>query len=166
MMKKNPVLKWTLITIVAILLIVVSFGFWFKSLIPPKNIEKTTTLVENLPYISENIQPPRGRGSFAINSDGSIESIVISAKLDLSNGIRFDGDSISMTENHALITSLGGQQVYMLEFENNKWNLANIYSSEEGERFEFTAIKLDENLAVISGTDSSDYKSYLYLHTF
>ena len=60
-MKKYPVLKWTLITIVALLLIIVSFGFWFKSLIPPKNIEKTGTLVENLSYISKNIQPFRGK---------------------------------------------------------------------------------------------------------
>jgi len=61
MMKKYPILKWTLITIVALLLIIVSFGFWFKGLIPPKNTEKTNTLVENLPYISENIQSLRGK---------------------------------------------------------------------------------------------------------
>jgi hypothetical protein len=61
MLKKYPVLKWTLITTVALLIVIVSFGFWFKSLIPPKNIEIETTLVENLPYVSENIQPFRGK---------------------------------------------------------------------------------------------------------
>lgn len=61
MLKKYPVLKWTLITTAALLVIVVSFGFWFKSLLPPENIEIETTLVENLPYVSENIPPFRGK---------------------------------------------------------------------------------------------------------
>ena len=113
-------------------------------------------------YYSEML----GLRSFAINSDGSIGSIVVNATLDLSNGIRFNGDSISMTENHALITTRGGQQVYLLKFENSEWTLANIYGSDEGEQFEFTAIKLDESLAIISGTDYSDYKSYLYFNTY
>jgi len=61
MLKKYPALKWTLITIVALLLVIVSFGFWFKSLLPPQNLEIETTLVENLPYVSENVQPLRGK---------------------------------------------------------------------------------------------------------
>lgn len=61
MLKKYPVLKWTLISIVALLVMVISFGFWFKSLLPSKNSGIETTLVENLPYVSQNIQPFRGK---------------------------------------------------------------------------------------------------------
>lgn len=61
MLKKYPVLKWTLVTLVALLLVIVSFGFWFKSLLPPKNIEKETTLVQQLPYLSEKLVPRRAK---------------------------------------------------------------------------------------------------------
>lgn len=113
-------------------------------------------------YYSEML----GLQSFAINSDGSIGSIAMNANLDLSNGIRFNGDSISMTENHALITTLGGQEVYLLKYENSQWTLENTYDSDEGERFEYTGIKLNENLIITSGTDYKDYKSYLYFNTY
>ncbi|MRH99520.1 hypothetical protein GH721_03145 [Kriegella sp. EG-1] len=113
-------------------------------------------------YYSEML----GLQSFTINTDGSINSVAVNANLDLGVGMPYDGDGISMTENHALITSLGAQQVYLLKFENNEWTLSNSYGSDLGQQFEFTAIKLNENIALISGTDYSDYKSYLYFNTF
>ncbi len=113
-------------------------------------------------YYSEML----GFQSFVINSDGSIGAIAVKVNLDLSNGIRFNGDSISMTENHALITTLGGQQVYLLKYENSQWTLENTYDSDEGERFEYAAIKLDKNLVITSGRDYLNYKSYLYFNNY
>jgi len=74
MLKKYPILKWTLITIVTLLLVMVSFGFWFKSLLPPKNTEIETTLVENLPYISESVQPFRGKILAVVTSTNTMGS--------------------------------------------------------------------------------------------
>ncbi|AUP77385.1 type 1 glutamine amidotransferase domain-containing protein [Flavivirga eckloniae] len=61
MFKKYRILKWILISITCLILIVVSFGVWFMSLIPSKEINVETTLAKNLPYLSENIQPERGK---------------------------------------------------------------------------------------------------------
>ncbi len=61
MFKKYKVLKWGLLFITAIIILVVSFGFWFKGLIPPPNTDVVNTLVKDLPYISENNIPHRGK---------------------------------------------------------------------------------------------------------
>ncbi len=54
-------------------------------------------------------------------------------------------------------------KVVLLKMDSNATSLNN---SDEGERFEYIAIKLDENLVLISGTDFSDYKSYLYFNIY
>ena len=113
-------------------------------------------------YYSEML----GLQSFDIDPDGTIGAIAINALLDMGNGIRFSEDSISMTESHALITTLGGKQVYLLQYENNTWTLKNTYSSDEGDRFEYSAIQLTENLVITSGSDYSNYKSYLYFDSY
>lgn len=61
MFKKYRVLKWTLLVFVSLLVILISFGVWFMSLIPPKDITLETTLVTELPYLSENRVPRRGK---------------------------------------------------------------------------------------------------------
>lgn len=61
MFKKYRILKWTGLVILSLIVLLVSFGFWFKSLIPPKEIGLETTLVKDLPYLSENIIPNRGK---------------------------------------------------------------------------------------------------------
>lgn len=61
MFKKYRILKWTALVFVSLIVILVSFGIWFKSLIPPKDVTLETTLVKNLPYLSENIIPRRGK---------------------------------------------------------------------------------------------------------
>lgn len=83
MLKKYPILKWTLITIVALLIVVVSFGLWFKSLLPPKNTEIETTLVENLSYVSENIQPLRGKILTVVTSTHTMGSSTKSTGYEL-----------------------------------------------------------------------------------
>jgi len=61
MFKKYRILKWTGIVLLSLIVIVVSFGIWFKSLIPPKDISKESTQVHGLPYLSEDILPNRGK---------------------------------------------------------------------------------------------------------
>jgi len=61
MFKKYRILKWVLIFLMSLIIIVVSFGIWFKSLIPPRDIQIEATLAEDLPYLSKNIIPKRGK---------------------------------------------------------------------------------------------------------
>lgn len=61
MFKKYGILKWITVFIATSILIVVSFGLWFKSLIPPKDLKVKTASIENLSYLSENKIPFRGK---------------------------------------------------------------------------------------------------------
>lgn len=61
MLKKYRYLKWALISLVTITVILVLLGVWFMSLLPSKNSELENSLVENLPYLSENQIPQRGK---------------------------------------------------------------------------------------------------------
>ncbi len=61
MFKKYKTLKWIGISLVALIVIVVSFGFWFMSLIPSKDTKLTTVTIKDLPYLSENRIPAKGK---------------------------------------------------------------------------------------------------------
>ncbi|MBL0682947.1 type 1 glutamine amidotransferase domain-containing protein [Aquimarina mytili] len=61
MFKKYRILKWVAIVFVSLIVVIVSFGFWFKSLIPPRDINVKSTLVQELSYLSEDIVPTRGK---------------------------------------------------------------------------------------------------------
>lgn len=66
MLKKYPKIKWTLISIVSLLILLTSFGVWFFSLLPldeMRNRYKTleTSSIENISYLSENVIPKRGK---------------------------------------------------------------------------------------------------------
>ena len=61
MFKKYRVLKWTGVVLVSLIVMLISFGIWFKSLIPPKDATLETSLVKDLSYLSENIVPLRGK---------------------------------------------------------------------------------------------------------
>ncbi len=61
MFKKYRVLKWVLIFLGSTFVILLVFGLWFKSLIPPKDTNLEDTFASDLPYLSENIQPKRGK---------------------------------------------------------------------------------------------------------
>jgi putative intracellular protease/amidase len=66
MLKKYPILKWTLISFASLLVLIVSFGIWFMSLLPLESMKaklKTikTSTVNDIPYLSENPTPKRGK---------------------------------------------------------------------------------------------------------
>ncbi len=61
MLKKHPILKWILVSVLCLILLIVCFGFWFMSLIPPKTPGLEKTHVADLPYLSENVLPVRGK---------------------------------------------------------------------------------------------------------
>ena len=63
MLKKYPKLKWTLILIVSLVILIVSFGFWFINLLPLEEMKKdlTKSKMEDIFYLSENSIPNRGK---------------------------------------------------------------------------------------------------------
>ena len=63
MFKKYPVLKWSLIGLVSLVVILFTFGWWFMSLLPERDLDSDITLsqVNEVPYLSENITPFRGK---------------------------------------------------------------------------------------------------------
>jgi len=63
MLKKYPILKWTLIVFGGIVVFLFAFGWWFITLLPSENsnIDLTISQVADLPYLSEDLQPFRGK---------------------------------------------------------------------------------------------------------
>ncbi len=63
MLKKYPIIKWSLLTILSLIVVVVAFGFWFVSLLPsgggPKNFE--ATMPSDLPYLKQSLPANRGK---------------------------------------------------------------------------------------------------------
>ncbi|KZS42409.1 glutamine amidotransferase [Aquimarina aggregata] len=63
MFKKYKALKWILISVTSIVILLLLFGWWFMSLLPPKemyaNVSKTQ--VSDLPYLSQNVISSRGK---------------------------------------------------------------------------------------------------------
>jgi len=62
-LKKYPKLKWTLISIISLLILLISFGAWFINLLPIEEMKKdlTGSKVEDISYLSQNIIPKRGK---------------------------------------------------------------------------------------------------------
>ncbi len=61
MFKKYKILKWIGVSILGLVVVLISFGLWFKSLIPPKEINLETSVAQDLPYLSKDIIPNRGK---------------------------------------------------------------------------------------------------------
>ena len=63
MSKKKKIIKWSLLSLLVLVVSVVSFGYWFISLIPKEafNEEKKSTVPNDLPYLTEDIVPFRGK---------------------------------------------------------------------------------------------------------
>lgn len=64
MSRKKAIIKWSLLTIAVLIISVVSFGYWFLSLIPPSIVSKEElkqSQPSDLPYLTQNIIPTRGK---------------------------------------------------------------------------------------------------------
>jgi len=72
MFKKYRILKWTGVIIGSFILIVLLFGLWFMSLIPPRVDSLETSQATDLPYLSEDIQPYRGKILAVVTSTNSM----------------------------------------------------------------------------------------------
>lgn len=61
--KVKTVLKWSTIVILSLVVSIVSFGFWYKSLLPSfaglEELKKTTP--QHIPYLTNNLTPNRGK---------------------------------------------------------------------------------------------------------
>ena len=62
-LKKYPKLKWTLISVISLLIILIAFGAWFINLLPLEEMKKDLSMskVENISYLSQNNIPHRGK---------------------------------------------------------------------------------------------------------
>ena len=64
MSKTKKILKWSFIVLLSLIVSIVSFGYWFISLLPKPEVTKAelkTSLPSELPYLTENIIEPRGK---------------------------------------------------------------------------------------------------------
>ena len=63
MLKKYPVIKWSLAALLSVVLLVVAFGVWFMSMVPSgaERGQLETTMPADLPYIFRNKNPVRGK---------------------------------------------------------------------------------------------------------
>ncbi|MFH6603887.1 hypothetical protein ACEZ3G_10400 [Maribacter algicola] len=112
-------------------------------------------------YYSEML----GLQSFSMNPNGSISPITINANLDLGLGLQFYGDSMSMTQDHALIATLGGHEVYLLQLVGNEWVLKKTLAPGNEPQSKYSGLKLTPEQALIGGI-SSDGVSYLFFENF
>ena len=74
MLKKYPILKWSLITLASLILLLFGFGWWFMSLIPKQEgtIDLTTIQSSDLPYLTENVPASRGKVLAVVTSADSM----------------------------------------------------------------------------------------------
>jgi putative intracellular protease/amidase len=79
MLKKHPILKWTLISLASLFVLIVSFGVWFMSLLPIDEMKESlktvkVSSVDNLPYLSANVIPKRGKILTVVTSKNTMGS--------------------------------------------------------------------------------------------
>jgi putative intracellular protease/amidase len=72
MFKKYRVLKWAIAVFASLVVILVVFGIWFMSLIPPQEEGLENTSVKDLAYVSDNSIPTRGKILAVVTSTDSI----------------------------------------------------------------------------------------------
>ena len=101
-----------------------------------------------------------------MNSDASMQALNVNATLDLSSGIRFSGDNMSMINGFVLIGTLGGQELYLLKLIGNEWVLENTFAPSSETQFEYLGVKLTPELALMGGNDRSNGTSYLFIEEY
>ena len=77
MFKKYPILKWILISFTSLVVVLISFGVWFFSLLPLDEMKETaktleTSSIDNIPYLSENVIPNRGKILAVVTSSNTM----------------------------------------------------------------------------------------------
>ncbi|WP_350285844.1 type 1 glutamine amidotransferase domain-containing protein [uncultured Croceitalea sp.] len=61
MFRKYRILKWVLLGLGTLIAILVIFGFWFMSLLPPRALSLEQTKVQELTYVMDNVPENRGK---------------------------------------------------------------------------------------------------------
>ena len=63
MLRKYPLIKWSLISLISFLLLLFGFGWWFMSLLPSKEEypDLSSMKTENLPYLTQDLPTSRGK---------------------------------------------------------------------------------------------------------
>ncbi|CAM1369074.1 type 1 glutamine amidotransferase domain-containing protein [Tenacibaculum xiamenense] len=61
MFKKYRLLKWISLFVLFLLAVTVSFVFWLRSVLPPIDHSLEATMVKDIPYLSENNTPNKGK---------------------------------------------------------------------------------------------------------
>ncbi len=74
MLKKYPILKWSLIGLTTLILLVFGFGWWFMSLIPKQDglVDLTQVQPNDLPYLTQNVPANRGRVLAVVTSEDTM----------------------------------------------------------------------------------------------
>ncbi|WP_340062958.1 type 1 glutamine amidotransferase domain-containing protein [Ascidiimonas aurantiaca] len=84
MFKKYRIVKWSLLSILGLILIMISIGAWFINLLPEKGVDITKTTVADLPYLYEDKVEPRGKILAIVTSTDSMGSSEKSTGYELS----------------------------------------------------------------------------------
>ncbi|MCR9249269.1 MAG: type 1 glutamine amidotransferase domain-containing protein [bacterium] len=75
MMKKYPILKWSLISLTALIFLVVGFGYWFISLLPESiSRDYSKTQSSEIPYLAKTVTESRGKILMVVTSTGTMGS--------------------------------------------------------------------------------------------
>ena len=63
MSRFKKILKWSLVSVVGLAVSLFAFGYWFMSLLPKLDdtVDPSKSMTADLPYLSENIVPHRGK---------------------------------------------------------------------------------------------------------
>ncbi len=77
MLKKRPILKWTLISSVSLIVVLISVGTWFGSLLPIDEMKERfktieTSSIDNIPYLHKNVIPKRGKILAVVTSSNAM----------------------------------------------------------------------------------------------
>jgi len=74
MLKRYPILKWSLIVLTSLIIVLAVFGWWFINLLPSLDNDVSISQVSDIPYLSEDIQPYRGRVLAVVTSANTMGS--------------------------------------------------------------------------------------------
>jgi len=76
MLKKYPIFKWTLISFASLVVVLISFGMWFMSLLTSEGHKEglKSSSIDQIQYLSENVIPKRGKILAVVTSSHTMGS--------------------------------------------------------------------------------------------